>query len=129
MNCPLKTEGFYIKQHLNKSITTKKMKSTDKSERILESLTGLQKAGAPDFFYSRLTARMQNELLSKRKQIFILRPLFVTSALFAVFILNVFSIIKFNTLKEPETTVQSSNTATIESFVSAYNINTESVYE
>jgi len=104
------------------------MKSTNKSERILNSLNGIQKAGAPDFFYTRLMGRMQNEM-EEPKPFLLFRPAFVTAALFVLLIINVFSIVKFSKVAEPKATVQSPGTATIESFANAYNMNTESVYE
>jgi hypothetical protein len=101
----------------------------NRSEKILNSLTGLQKAGAPDFFYTRLMGRMQNEMEPQSKPFLLLRPAFVTAALFVVLIVNVFSILKFSKAPESKPTVQSSKPATIESFANAYNMNTESVYE
>lgn len=101
----------------------------NKEQRILESLTSLQKAAAPDFFYTRLLGRMQHEMEPKRKPFVLLRPAFVTTALFAVLIINVFSIMQFNKAPQPNATVQSGKPATLESFAEAYNMNTESVYE
>ena len=101
----------------------------NKEEKILNSLTGLQKAAAPDFFYTRLQARMQRELEPKRKTIFLLRPSFVTSTLMLVLVINIFSILKFNKIPEQKATVQSSKPATLESFAEAYNMNAASVYE
>jgi hypothetical protein len=100
-----------------------------KEEKILNSLAGLQKAGAPDFFYTRLTGRMQNEMQPERKQLFLLRPVFVTAALSLILAVNVFSILKFNTTADPKVMVQSGKHATLESFATAYNLNSISVYE
>ncbi|MEI9958668.1 MAG: hypothetical protein WDM90_20695 [Ferruginibacter sp.] len=102
----------------------------NKEERILNSLTGLQKATAPDFFYTRLIGKMQNEMEPKAKPFLLLRPAFITSALFVLLVVNVFSIIKFDKVPQQQNaTVQSSKPATIESFAEAYNMNTASVYE
>jgi len=100
-----------------------------KEEQILNSLTGLQKAAAPDFFYTRLLGRMQREMEPKRKTIFLLRPAFVTGALMLVLVVNIFSILKFNEIPVQKKSVQSSKPATLESFAEAYNMNTASVYE
>jgi len=101
----------------------------NKEQRITESLTGFQKAAAPEFFYTRLLGRMQNEMEPKRKPFVLLRPAFVTAALFAVLIINVFSIMQFDKTPQPKSPVQSGKPATLESFAEAYNLNTESVYE
>ena len=101
----------------------------NKGEKILNSLTGLQKAAAPHFFYTRLLGRMQRETAPKRKTFFLLRPAFVTGALMLVLVVNIFSIMKFNKTPEQKATVQSYKPATLESFAEAYNMNTASVYE
>jgi len=101
----------------------------NKEQRILDSLTGLQKAAAPDFFYTRLIGRMQNEMEPKRKPFLLLRPAFITAALFAVLVINVFSIMEFDKAPQQKATVRSAKPATLESFAEAYNLNTESVYE
>lgn len=100
------------------------MENNKRTERVMSSLDGLQKAAAPDFFYTRLTGRMQNEIEPAGKPFFILRPAFITVVLSLVFIINIFSLTQLN--KQPK---QINNPATIESFVTAYNMNTESVYE
>ena len=101
----------------------------NKEEKILNSLTGIQKAAAPDFFYTRLLGRMQREMEPKRKTVFLLRPAFVTGALTLVLVINIFSILKFNREPAQKATVRSSKPATLESFAEAYNMNTASVYE
>ena len=101
----------------------------NKEEKILNSLSGLQKAAVPDFFYTRLLGRMQNEMEPKRKPFLLLRPAFVTSALFAVLVINIFSIMQFDKTPQQKGTAPSAKPATVESFADAYNLNTESVYQ
>jgi hypothetical protein len=101
----------------------------NKEEKILNSLTGIQKAAAPDFFYTRLLGRMQREMEPKIKTVFLLRPAFVTGALMLVLAINIFSILKFNKMPVQKATVRSSKPATLETFAEAYNMNTASVYE
>ena len=98
--------------------------SNNRADKIMESLNGLQKAVAPDFFYTRLTGRMQKETEPVRKPFFLLRPAFITAALSLVFIINIFSLTQLNKQK-----TQTNKQATIESFATAYNMNSESVYE
>jgi hypothetical protein len=88
----------------------------------MNSLDGLQKAAAPDFFYTRLIGRMQqNEPVGKP---FLLRPVFITAALAVVLIVNIISLAKMD--KQPQ---QINKPATIESFAEAYNMNTATAYE
>ena len=101
----------------------------NKEDKILNSLEGLRKAAAPDFFYTRLTGRMRREIEPKRKPIFLLRPAFVTSALMLVLLVNVFSIMRFNAVPHQKATVHSNEPATLDAFADAYNMNTSSVYE
>ena len=98
--------------------------SNERTERIIGSLDGLEKATAPDFFYTRLTGKMQREIEPVRKPFFLLRPVFITAALSLVFIINIFSLTQLNRQK-----TQTDKRATIESFATAYNMNTGSVYE
>ena len=59
----------------------------NRSERILSSLDGLQKDIAPDFFYTRLIGRMQNELPEKKSRL-LLRPAVLTISLSVFLFLN-----------------------------------------
>ena len=105
------------------------MENNTRTEKIMESLAGLQKTAASDFFYTRLTARMQKEAEPVNKSFFILRPAFVTTALSVVFIINIFSLTQFNNQPKQKEAIQSNKPATIESFAEAYGMNTTSVYE
>jgi hypothetical protein len=98
----------------------------NRAERILNSLGGLQKAQAPDFFYTRLIGKMQGETELVRRPFVLLRPAFVTAALLLVFIMNIVSLVQLD--KKPAAQ-PSSSPANIESFAKAYNLETGSVYE
>ena len=102
--------------------------SNERVEKIMESLNGLQKTGAPDFFYNRLRGKMQREMESVKKPFFLLRPAFITAVLSIFLIVNVFSLLEIGKAPKQNATTQPGN-ATIESFATAYNMNTESVYE
>ena len=104
-------------------------KDLKRADRILNSLDKMQKATAPDFFYTRLSGRMQNELEVKRKPFFILRPAFITASLLVVLAGNIISLNRLNGSPAQKTKLQSSKQATIESFAEAYNMSTVSVYE
>ncbi len=78
---------------------TRKNKQIDE---ILNSLNGMSKAPAPDFFYTRLKARMENDLLPGRKTAKkrILQPAFAFAALFIILLVNAVVIIVGNGSKE-----------------------------
>ena len=65
--------------------------SEDKVLSIMESLGGIQPATAPDFFYTRLKAKMQP--VEEKGIFFMLRPAFITAALSLFLIMNVFSLL------------------------------------
>lgn len=105
-----------------------------KVSSIMESLGGMQPAAAPDFFYTRLRAKMEQPV-EEKKTIFILRPAFITATLAVLLIANVISLLQTGKLpnsaieaKQEQNFVQS-KPATIESFAVAYDMNSGSVYE
>jgi hypothetical protein len=102
--------------------------SNEKVDRIMGSLDSIQKAAAPDFFYTRLAGKMQHEEELTHKTYLILRPAFITAVLSVLLIVNVFSLFTMDKGVKPNTTV-SSEPASIESFAKAYDMNTGSVYE
>jgi hypothetical protein len=99
----------------------------ERIDRILGSLDEMQKAPAPDYFYTRLTGRMQSELEAKRKPGFVLRPVLLTAALSVVLLLNIFFLTQEN--KQPAKNSVTKEPATIESFAKAYDLNGSSLYE
>lgn len=96
-------------------------------ESIMGSLGGIQRAAAPNFFYTRLKAKMQPA--EAQKKFFMLRPAFITAVLSVLLIVNVVSLVKMDKKVKPGITVKSDSPAGIESFAKAYDMNTESVYE
>ena len=98
-------------------------------DRVMTSADGLQKATAPDFFYSRLSGRMQIELDEKRRPFFVLRPVFATATLSILLIVNILFLAQWNKQDTKNTTVKSEKTATIESFAKAYDMDASSLYE
>jgi hypothetical protein len=95
---------------------------------IMESFGGIQPAVAPDFFYTRLRAKMERPV-EEKKTFFILRPAFITATLTVLLIVNVISLLQKDKLPKQEQTFVSSKPATIESFAAAYDMNSGSVYE
>lgn len=96
-------------------------------EEILNSLDNTQRAAAPDFFYTRLKARMESELLIKPRKPVFLRPAYILGALFLVLAVNAAVILKGNTPNTIETV--SSDTDVIQSIAAEYRINTSLTYE
>ena len=100
--------------------------SNERVDRIMMSLDNMHKAVAPDFFYTRLTGKMQPA--ENKKTNFILRPAFITAVLGVLLIVNIFSLFTMNKPVKPGTTT-GSEPAGIESFAKAYDMNGGSVYE
>lgn len=59
-----------------------------KSEEIINSIDGIRRATTADFFYTRLKARMEKEILPASKNPAVLRPVFIISMLAVVLMLN-----------------------------------------
>ncbi len=59
-----------------------------KVEDILGSLDGVQKAVAPDFFYTRLKAKMEKGFEPIGSKSWVLRPVFAIAALVVVIVIN-----------------------------------------
>ncbi len=90
-----------------------------KIEEILGSLDGVQKVTAPDFFYTRLTAKMEKGLEAATKKHWVLRPAFAVAALVVVLLINAAVILQGDAAK--------SNTAndseTLQSIAAEYSLN------
>ena len=88
-------------------------------EQILESLDSSQRISAPDFFYTRLRARMQREQEKGRASLIRLRPAYALIALAIVIIINI-SVI----LEGQETTeITTSDNETAQSIAAEYSLN------
>ena len=98
-----------------------------KVESIMESLGGMQRAAAPNFFYTRLKAKMQST--EAKQTLLIFRPAFITAVLSVLLIVNVVSLFCVDKVPTQNTIVKSNAPATIEAFANDYNLHTESVYE
>lgn len=80
-----------------------------KSEEIISSIDGIRRATTPEFFYTRLKARMEKEILPASNKPAVLRPVFVVSMLVVVLMLNAAVILSG---KNSSSTVAASNTET-----------------
>ncbi len=98
-----------------------------KIEEILGSLDGAQKATAPDFFYTRLTAKMEKGLESATKKQWVLRPAFAVAALVVVLLINAAVILRGNERRE---NLASKDSETLQSIAAEYSLNDNSyVYD
>jgi hypothetical protein len=94
-------------------------------EKILQSLDGIGRADVPDFFYTRLQASMENELLQEPKRPFLLRPVFLTACLLLILTINIFTLTQIN---YGHSSFNKQVPATIETFAKEYNINNAELY-
>jgi len=65
--------------------------NTDKNKKIddiLKSLDGIQRASAPDFFYTRLKAKMEKSLETGNLKPTLLRPAYAFVAIIIVVLMN-----------------------------------------
>lgn len=90
-----------------------------KIEEILDSLDANQGASAPDFFYTRLKARMIREEGERTPWVWVLRPAYALAALIVVMIINVSIILKGETKTENST----SDSETAQSIAAEYSLN------
>ena len=102
---------------------------TKRTEDILNSLDGIQRATAPDFFYSRLRARMEKQLVPEKTSGWVVRPVYAIIALFVVLLINAAVLLRDS--KEPTSNLASTtDTETVQSMASEYRVNyVSSIYD
>ena len=103
-------------------------KINKKGTDILNSFDGMKQVDIPPFFYTRLVARMQNELDQDKHPVFYLRPAFMMASLSCILFINVIFLLSIHTRHATWPTDQKDREATIESFSNGYNLGTTSVY-
>lgn len=95
-------------------------------DQILKSLDGISKLKAPDFFYTRLQARMEKELKGPASPPLLLRPAFLNACLAMILVANLITLATGNKNSEQVKKQQ----APIEGFANEYNMSTsEQLYE
>jgi hypothetical protein len=100
------------------------MNKENKIEQILKSLDGNQPVSAPDFFYTRLKARMEREFQpGKRVKTLILRPVYALTILILVLTINAIVILK----GEGNTEINTTDTETAQSLAAEYSLNDNNV--
>jgi hypothetical protein len=100
-----------------------------KTEEILNSLDGISKAAAPDFFYTRLEAKMVARLGSNTEAVapghraWALRPAYAVAALVVVLLINSFVLLQKNS---SGSSFGTTDTESIQSIASEYRLNDNS---
>jgi hypothetical protein len=95
------------------------MNINKKIEDILSSLDGSQRALAPDFFYTRLKARMEKGLIPQRSRV--LRPAYVLGLLILILGINAAVLLK------GEEASNVADTETSQSIAAEYSLNDNNV--
>ncbi|HVT86267.1 MAG TPA: hypothetical protein VHD35_13770 [Chitinophagaceae bacterium] len=99
-----------------------KKENEKKSEGILSSIDGIQRAPAPDFFYSRLRARMEKEMPVTAIRRTILQPAFIISGLTLLLLINAIALLRSNSNVNTVTTPTKEND-NLQIIATAYHIN------
>ncbi len=102
--------------------------NSDRADRLLSSLDGIQPAEPAPFFYTRLRAKMQQQVQEKPVAVFALRPALLAASLLLVFMLNILFLVKpvTRTNREP----QKPPATGIQAFAESYNLdNSSALYE
>ena len=90
-------------------------------EEMINSLDGSKRAAAPDFFYTRLRARLEKGLTQNKTRDWILRPVYIVSALFLVIAINVFVFLRGQ--NETTTATADNNESVQQSIAVEYSLN------
>lgn len=114
-------EGLYY--WLRQNIGKMKIEKNNRTEEILSSLDHLKKAVAPDFFYTRLRARMEKGYEKTRTRSWVLRPAFAMAIIVVVLIINAAVLLRGN--ESTETAVN--DTDSEQSIASDYSLNDNTI--
>ena len=101
-----------------------------KMEDILGSLDANQRALAPDFFYTRLKAKMEKGFEPVSHKSWVLRPVYAMAALVIVLLINAVVIFKGGNINNQVTATVENET--LQSIAAEYSLNdtiTEEVYK
>ena len=96
------------------------------AEDILGSLDGSQRASAPDFFYTRLKARMEKEVYKEGRKSWILRPAYALAGLALLLVVNAIVILQKDEMGANNSTV---DTETAQSAAEYYSLNDNTIYD
>lgn len=105
-----------------------KKETNRKVEEILDSLNGVKRISTPDFFYTRLKARLDKGMEPRRSANPVLRPAYAIGILALIITFNVISLIKHDKTAMPTASAPSDSENT-QSIASAYQLDDNSVYD
>ncbi len=103
-----------------------------KTEKILNSLDGFRKVEAPDFFYTRLKARMsefqpvEEKELPAKKSKWILQPVYVVAMLVLLLVVN--AVVFFQPAQNDVSTANTENDSQ-QTIASSYAMNDNLLYD
>src|SRR4030095_15246221 len=101
-------------------------KDTNKNiESILESLDHVKRASTPDFFYTRVKARLEKGYEPAIRRPWVMRPAYAMAALAIVILLNIAVILQRGNTSEQITT----DTETYQSIAAEYNLDDNIIEE
>ncbi len=89
-----------------------------KVEEILGSLDGCARASAPDFFYTRLKARLESEVTAPEKPSWFMRPVFAFAAMSVIILINIFAF-----LQRSDSTISAGESDNFQSVAAEYRLN------
>ncbi len=101
-----------------------KNEKVNKIEDILSSLDSIKKASAPDYFYTRLKAKMEKPYQENSPRSWALRPAFVIAGLFAIMLINTAVLIRNGNTNN----INISEMDQMQSIASEYSLN-DNLYE
>jgi len=100
-----------------------KKKSTQLLDEHLQRLEGMLDAGTDDFFYARLRARMQRELVQDNWN-FPLKPVWIVGTMTLLLAINIFMLSQQFKVKSSTT----ASSSTLQSFAESYDQSISSSY-
>jgi hypothetical protein len=96
-------------------------------DQILDSLEGVKRAQAPDFFYTRLVARMDNQYgRNEAVRPWFLKPVYALPGLLLVVLINAFALLRNDTGQELAKTTDPDS---VQLMASEYHLNDNSLYD
>ena len=101
-------------------------KRNNKIEDILNSLDGSRPAAAPDFFYTRLRARMEKGFVPEKTRGWKLQPVYIVTSLILALAVNAVVLFRGNT-NDNDPTFAANDLESEQSIAAEYNLNENNI--